>query len=240
MNSVTAIIDARTPQKAIETLQTYAEVFLFRSQDITYGAISCHPDIFLFQGSEHLIIAPNTPHDCLSFISSRNIPFVFGTSIIGKELTNSTNYNCIETEKHFFHKQGFTDNLILKSISKPFIALPQAYTRCSMIAISESAFITSDRGIEKVLKHQGFDVLYINPSCIVLPPYKNGFIGGCMGLWNNTLFIIGSLQTIENTEEVKEFILQRNIGIVELYDGPLFDGGGIFFCTKEIRPFSVS
>jgi hypothetical protein len=229
MNSVTAIIDARAPQKAIETLQQYCDVFLFRSENITYDAISCHPDIFLFQGKNKLIVAPNAPQDLIATLHHKGISFMYGNSEVGKELNNSTYYNCIETHSHLFHKQEFTDKVILESTKKKTINLPQAYTRCSMIALNEKAFITSDKGIEKVLLHNGFECFYVNPSTIRLPPYKHGFIGGCMGIFENRLFVIGSLESLENGDELRQFIQQQKLEIIELYNDNLYDGGGIFF-----------
>jgi len=118
MNSATAIIDARAPRKAIENLQKHFEVFLFQSQEITYDAISCHPDIFIFQGKSKLIIAPNAPQDIIKHLNYTKTAFEFGNSNVGKELENSTFFNCIETNNHLFHKQGFTDEKILSVAKK--------------------------------------------------------------------------------------------------------------------------
>ena len=229
MNSITAIIDARAPQQAIENLQMHCDVFLFQSRNITYDAISGHPDIFLFQGTNALIVAPNAPQYFLHFLQSKRLSVTIGETPVGKELADSTAYNCIETKTHFFHKQGYTDKSILQNLNKPLIQLPQAYTRCSMFALNQQAFFTSDKGIESVLVREGFDCFYVNPSTIALPPYKHGFIGGCLGLWNNTLFVIGNLDTIENNTALRCFIQQQSIEIIELSDGSLYDGGGIFF-----------
>ena len=229
MISTTAIIDCRTPHLAIEHLQNYASVFLFHSEELSYDAIACHPDIFLFQGTDSLFVAPNAPKELLSLLIEQNIRFEYGVSIIGKELENSCYYNCVETKTHFFHKQSFTDSKLLHAITKPFINLPQAYTRCSLFALTENAFITSDKGIVKKLLNEGFNCFYCNPSSILLPPYKNGFIGGCMGMFDNRLFITGSLDTIDNGANLRCFIENLHIEIVELYNGNLYDGGGILF-----------
>ena len=229
MTSVTAIVDARAPLKAIETLQQYCNVFQFQSSNSTYDAIACHPDIFLFQGTSNLVVAPNAPGDFIGLLKKKNINFVNGDSLVGEKLDNSTAYNCIETKTHFFHKQGFTDKVISELTNKHFVSLPQAYTRCSLMALNEKSFITSDRGIEKALVEEGFNCFFCDPSSIVLPPYKHGFIGGCLGLHSNNLFVLGSLKTLENYESLITFIQAQNLEIIELYDGPLYDGGGIFF-----------
>jgi hypothetical protein len=159
----------------------------------------------------------------------RNIAFTFGKLPIGKELDDSTSYNCIETESRFFHKLGFTDPNILNSISKLVVDLPQAYTRCSMFALNQNDFITSDKGIEKILVQQGFNCFYCKPTSILLPPYKHGFIGGCIGMVNNRLYITGSLSTLEDGNRLRNFIESRDIIIEELYNGNLYDAGGLFF-----------
>jgi hypothetical protein len=229
MISATAIIDCRAPRIAIEHLQNFANVFLFYSEDLSYDAIACHPDIFLFKGTDSLFVAPNAPKTVISLLIEQNVRFEYGVSLIGKELENSCYYNCVETKTHFFHKHSFTDTKLLHSLTKPFIHLPQAYTRCSLFALSENSFITSDKGIEKILLNEGFNCFYSNPSSILLPPYKNGFIGGCMGILDNRLFIIGSLDTLEKGADLRCIIENEGIEIVELYDGRLYDGGGIFF-----------
>ena len=229
MTSVTAIIDSRAPQKAIDTMRKYCNVFLFHSENSTYDAIACHPDVFLFQGIDSLIVAPNTPQNCIDLLQIKNCNYIFGESAIGSDLRNSTPYNCIETEKNLFHKVGFTDSQIVKTVVKPMVALPQAYTRCSMFALNENAFITSDKGIEKALLQNGFSCFYCDPQGIVLPPYNHGFIGGCMGMWDKRLFVIGSLNHLKDGNKMREFINAQNLELVELYDGQLYDGGGIFF-----------
>ena len=229
MNSTSAIIDARAPHEAIEKLREHGDVFLFRSYDVTYDAVSCHPDVFIFQSAQGLVVAPNTPPDCLEFLTGRGIIFLFGQSLVGNELGNTTQYNCIATRTHFFHKQGYTDEVVVGLNTRPLVSLPQAYTRCSMFAVDDRSFITSDKGIERVLVNHGFSCFYCDPSPIVLPPSRYGFIGGCMGMKDNILFVTGSLQSLDKGNELREFILRRGISIVELSNGKLYDGGGIFF-----------
>jgi hypothetical protein len=101
-----------------------------------------------------------------------------------------------------------------------------------MLVLSDNHYITSDRGIEKVLKKHGFSVLYINPAEIILPGMKNGFFGGCCGIFGNTVFIIGNLDFYKEGKIVRKFIKELGYKIVELYDGPLFDGGGLFIIDE--------
>ena len=109
------------------------------------------------------------------------------------------------------------------------INVKQGFTRCSILPFKNNSFITSDEGICKTLNEYKFDYLYVNPSDIVLHGHKNGFFGGCCGVYENKIFIIGSLKYFLEGEKVKDFINKNGGEIIELYDGPLFDGGSILF-----------
>lgn len=225
-----AIIDDRAPEEAIKNLQTEFDVFRFSTKGITYEAVSCHPDIFLFcQSANEYIVAPNTPIEVIEFLQKHNATIHFGTKCIGTELKNSVQYNCITTDEYLFHKQGFTDELILKKNStKKFISLPQAYTRCSMMCGREFAF-TSDQGISNILQKNCIAHRMVSPEKIQLPPYRNGFIGGCCSLIDDRIYFIGKLQYHEGGTELGKYLTEKGLKIIELYDGLLYDGGGIFF-----------
>ncbi len=224
------IIDARAPQMAINLLAQEFTVVPFRTQGITYEAISCHPDVFLFQYNGKLIVAPNIPQEYKDFFQNNNIDYSEGSTTIDETLHNSVAYNCVATSEFLFHKNGMTDLKILQHCnSKHFICLPQAYARCSMIALNNRAIITSDKGIAHALEQHKFDVCYIDPHEIMLPPYPYGFIGGCMGIRGTTIYIIGSLSHISNGEKLRQFAKKHEYTVVELYSGKLYDGGGIFF-----------
>ena len=224
-----AIIDSRAPKEAIEKLKETFDVLEFQSKGITYEEVSGHPDIFIFQDENQLIIAPNSPKELIDFLNKHKVNFTLGKKEVGTELNNSTQYNCITTKNHLFHKKGFTDEAILKTHNnKEFVNLPQAYTRCSLTKLNENNFITSDVGIQKELKNQGFNTLLVNPKNIKLPGYPYGFFGGTNGIYKNNFYLIGSLDHIENSKVISEFIIKNKLNLIELYDGPLYDGGGIF------------
>jgi len=229
-----AIIDSRAPQEAINNLKIHFDVFEFKSKNITYDEVSGHPDIFIFQEDNKLIIAPNSPKELIHFLKVENIDFTFGKKEVGKNLNDTTQYNCISNSEYIFHKKGYTDKVVLElSDSKNLIELPQAYTRCSLSKINDNTFITSDGGIKKALDKHNFQCLLVSPKPIKLPGYPYGFFGGTNGIFNNKMYLIGSLNYHPEGELIKEFIYRKNIEIIELYDGPLYDGGGIFFVDNQ-------
>lgn len=224
------IVDKRSPRKAIEFLRDRFDVFEFISHDSTYEAIAGHPDIFMYQHNDgSLVVAPNSPPDLLQKLDGMAVKYSIGVASVGYTLKESTMYNCIASGNYFFHKSGFTDSVVWeKNREKQFIGLSQGYTRCSMFAIGECIF-TSDKGIESRLMKQGVECCYVDPNGIELPPYKHGFIGGCCGELDGVIYFNGSLKYIKGGGLLKNYIKSHGYKIVELYEGSLYDGGGIFF-----------
>ena len=228
MNSPIAIIDARSPRQAIETLARRFTVIPFLSENCTYEAVAGHPDIFITQG-DITVLAPNTPPEVKQHISS----FVSGKATVGNDVRNSTPYNCVVTRNYIIHKQGFTDTAIIEhNPNKTYISVPQPYTRCNLLEITENVFITSDRGIYETLRKYNLECLPISPEGIQLPPYKYGFIGGCMGKFGDIIYINGSLSTHSEGDKIRSFIQDHSLQIEELHQGKLYDGGGIIFISR--------
>jgi Family of unknown function (DUF6873) len=226
-----AIIDKRCSKEIKNNLNKYVDaVFEFSSKNITYNAISGHPDIFIFQDGKKLIIAPNSPKELRQFLDAKKIHFSIGTKKVGFLLENSTHYNCFNTKNYFFFKQGIPDNSIRDYCSKKLpIELPQAYVRCSMFTINNEKIITSDLGIVKSLKSNKIDYFYFNPSEIAIKDHKNGFIGGTMGRLNDKVFFLGDLLKHKGGQALYEFITLNKQEVICLGKDYLYDGGGIFF-----------
>lgn len=226
-----AIIDSRSGKQAIDNLKKYVTgVYEFRTYGITGNAISGHPDIFLYQHERQLVVAPNAPDELFEFLHKNTIAYARGKWEVGDELYNSVQYNCLGTAHFLFHKSGYTDPSVLEiNRDKEYIHLPQPYTRCSLLHLSENNYVTSDRGIEKVLLRKGFTCFYFNPEEIIIRDHKNGFIGGAVGRWGKRLFFNGNIERHVDGQRLKEYLLKLDFDIVTLSDGYLYDGGAIFF-----------
>lgn len=225
------IIDSRSSKKAINKLKEYVEdLFTFQTIGITGNSISCHPDIFIYQDKNQLVVAPNSPVDLFEYLNNHNIAYLRGDREVGHEIDNSVKYNCLSTSQFFFHKSGYTDTAILEiNKDKEFVQLPQAYTRCSMVHLCEDNYLTSDRGIEKVLLQKRLSCFYFNPEEIIIHEHKNGFIGGAVGICGKRIFFNGNIELHSDGQRLKEHLLHLNFDIVNLSDEYLYDGGCIFF-----------
>jgi len=95
------------------------------------------------------------------------------------------------------------------------------------LPLKNDCFITSDRGIENILKQEGLSCLYVSPKEVLLPGFKHGFFGGACGVFDNSVFILGSLNYFSEGNAVKNYLTGLGYELCELVDGKLFDGGSI-------------
>ena len=224
------IADKKIPKKAKEKLAHFGQLILLETEGITYNAISGHPDIFICKINDHLIIAPNLPENYKQTLRDLNVSFIEGEEPVGEKYPESAKYNVVVTEKFLMHNFRYTDSAITnREEDLDLIHLNQGYSRCNLLPLKNDHFITSDEGVKRVLQNHNLDVLYVNPENIQLPGFKHGFIGGACGVVDNSLFILGSLKNYKEGEKINDYLQSLNFKIIELFDGPLFDGGSILF-----------
>lgn len=224
------IIDKKIPEEAKIKLSGYGDLLELETIGITYDAISGHPDIFFSVLNNDLIVAPNLPQKFREALKKHGISYHLGEQTVGKKYPESSIYNIVSTSQFLIHNLKHTD-LAVKDLAMGLdqIHVEQAYTRCNLIALKNERFITSDKGIEKALKKHSLEVFYANPDGIILPGFKNGFIGGCTGISGNQLFLIGSLHHYSLGDKLRKQINAWGYEVVELYNGPVFDGGSVLF-----------
>jgi hypothetical protein len=224
------IADKRIPEQAKANLQQYSEVLWLETRGITEESISGHPDIFFCQTNRLLFVAPNLPEVYKKTLSDKNIHFVEGSKSVGLAYPASAEYNVVATKKHIIHRTDITEQSILNDCSYlQQINVRQGFARCSLLPLNDNHFITSDEGIYKTLVAEGLTVLQVSARDIILPGQSYGFFGGACGVYENKIFIIGSLAHYPGGEKVISFVSNLGYEIIELYNGPLFDGGSIMF-----------
>ena len=224
------LCDKQLPSSAKVRLADFGEVIELSTENITYAAISGHPDVFCCPVGETLVVSSALPSEYNEIFNTHNIEWVFGEKPNGFNYPDSACYNAIVTDHLLIHNLTITDPKILELAgTRKQIHVNQGYTRCNLLPLPGEKFITSDKGIYTVLTQEGFEVLYVNPNGILLDGFPNGFIGGVCGVFENTVFIAGSLSLYNEGQKIRDFLSLHSLNIIELYDGPLFDGGSIIF-----------
>ena len=223
-------VNEQLPQNAKTALVHFAETVEFSAPGLLYEAVSAHPDLFFVQIENKLIVPPNLPPKYFQLLEKRAISFIVGQSPVGFRYPESAKYNAVITEKYFIHNLHISDTLLLEHAARlETIHVNQGYTRCNLLALGDTHFITSDKGIYRTLNAIGLQVLFVSPKGIELPGFNHGFFGGVCGVWQKTVFISGSLKYHPQGEFIRQFIAKAGFTVEELHNGPLFDGGSIIF-----------
>jgi len=227
------LLDRKMPEAAKEKLAAFGEVVEFATEGITYEAISGHPDIFFCPSPAGLIVAPNLPYNYFRILDQNSIHYIKGSLPVGLAYPETARYNSLVTEKYIIQNPGGSDPVIRnQNHGLKIISSKQGYVRCNLIALPNDSFITSDRGIEKLLNQHKLEVLFVEPTCVKLDGFEHGFFGGACGLLGNTLFVCGSLKYFNEQERIKSFAERSGVSIFELYDGEPVDVGTILFLDQ--------
>jgi len=222
--------NAGIPVAANKKLSQWGEFVPFQTHNIVYDAVSGHPDMFFCPVDGEWVVAPDVPWKYKKQLIKKEISFCEGENSVGEIYPQTAFYNAVVSEKYLIHNRKVTDPVIKqKAIGKTAIHVNQAYTRCSLLPLSQDRFVTSDEGIYQTLLKTGVEIYYFSPKGILLPGFRNGFLGGCCGIFENRVFIIGQLSFYPEGGKLRSVLQHCNYEIIELYDGPLFDGGSLLF-----------
>ena len=145
--------------------------------DHVSAPVSTHPDIFICK---------------MEFPTNNNNSKIFFGDIknLGNKYPDEAIYNACVTGKYFVHNLKISDSDILDWAEQnglEFVDVPQGYTRCNLLPVVPSNFITSDMGIFKALNNAGAEVLLISNKNVALTGYEYGFLPGCAGIISGDL-----------------------------------------------------
>jgi hypothetical protein len=231
------IADYRYPEEIKSKLAALGELVLFNASGSVYESIKGHPDIFLCETPGGLVVAPNTPAAIIKALEKHLRSYHLGKNPVGENHPATIPYNAVVTKTNIIHNEKHTDNRI-REINPELqsVHVGQGYTRCSLFPLDQNTLVTSDRGIEKALSKQ-FEVHFFSSEKVLLPGQKHGFLGGCLGRMDQTIFFAGRLDTLPEYKKLQDLLSEKNLDYTELYDGPLIDGGGLFFLRSETSRF---
>lgn len=224
------IADKRIPAEALDKLSNYGEVIDFATENIVYDSISGHPDIFFSQVVGQLIIAPNLPDFYKTILRDLKLPYKEGEFPVGAKHPETAGYNVVCTNTYLIHNFRYTDPVITRTGEDlELIHVNQGYTRCNLLPLKNDHFITSDESVFKTFNYLKLNILYVSTKDILLPGKTHGFLGGACGIVDDKIFIIGSLKHHSNGKKVTDYLTGLKYQVIELYEGPLFDGGSLIF-----------
>ncbi|MDD3011794.1 MAG: hypothetical protein PHU97_10815 [Bacteroidales bacterium] len=229
------IADYRISAPALAMLATKGSIFLFHHPTFN-GPLHGHPDLFLFTNGENRVVAPDAPPLLLSIMEKHGIQHIKGLWPAGTKHPETARYNAAALPDILIHNPMLTEQTILTLYTTGQIyAVKQGYSRCSTLLLDSEHLITSDKGIARVWQSAGKEALWVQSRKIILPGYDYGLFGGCCGIHKKEILLSGTLDTVEEVDEIRQFAANCGFSFVEPREGPLQDVGGIFIFSSTIE-----
>ena len=222
------IIDSRMRQVEKRYLSQFGTLIELPYQDIVYDEISSHPDIFFCKINNTLFHAPN-----VKINSNFGIP---GQSNIECDYPNDIKYNICQIGNRIIHNFKYTDSKVLSYINDNNlikINVSQGYTKCYICQTSDISCITSDSGINNLLKLNNIDSLLLENETISLldkngfKTNMKGFIGGATAIIDNTFILFGDIDRLKNKESLLKHINKYHLSIKDFKNLDIIDYGSI-------------
>ena len=237
--SLFAIVDERISEACEKNLCKEGFEIIKLPRDERLGSAVCsHTDILLFSHQNTLIASRQyiDAHEDVKEALYRAIPSLdlrLSDEEISHKYPLDAIFNAKAVKNKLFAKSDSVSKKILnyaKEKNLGIVSVKQGYVACTTLFVGEEFAITSDDGMARALRAEGMDVLKIHESeKIKLPPYRNGFIGGTAGIFGNTVYFLGNLNSHPEGKDIELNLLKRGYRAVSLDTNAdsLFDLGGI-------------
>ena len=230
------IVDSRLPRDCCKKLSDMGfELIKMPTWEKLDAPVSAHPDMLFFIAGDKIFTHRDyrvTAHSEFAKISKRGYDIIITDEEISAKYPNDVRFNCVQFGNIIYGKRKSTSRLIVEHADHnglSFCDVKQGYTKCSVCKINDGAAITSDKSLYNALTKNGVDVLLISPSHITLVGYDCGFIGGCTGTTDSSVYFSGNISLHPDGEKIRDFCLKHRKTPVSLSDSVLFDCGTMFF-----------
>lgn len=193
--------------------------------------IAGHVDIQMIKIDDNLFVHNDISKSFLKKIEKHINPVVCDEKLKSK-YPNHIYFNACISGSTCFHKTEFTAKKIRDYLSNKnfkLINVNQGYTGCSTLVNTNDSIITSNAEIHNIAQKNNISSLLIKPGYIDLPGYKYGFIGGCFGKLEKTIYLNGKFIEHPQYKQIIEFIKKNNLEINFLYGKNIFDSGSMVF-----------
>lgn len=229
--SVLAIISESAPPSAVSHLQRSFVTISLPADPFLAPPVASHPDmlitiidhtLFCHQG---YYTAASVQIDAITAMC--HLRLVCTTGPRGPEYPEDVGLNTLmlrDRQKLIARQASLATELL------PYLAADtrQGYAGCSSLYV-KGTILTADPSIRWAAEKLGVRVFALPSGEILLPGYDTGLIGGCGGVWNNTVYLYGNIRNCAPGRALKQFCHEAGVSIVELLDAPLSDYGGIQF-----------
>lgn len=238
------IADGRLPEEQVLKLTElgFTPVLLPPSPRLG-SAVASHADmLMLFDGD--VLITEREYYRSNSgliddIISHSGAELILSDAAFESEYPKDAIFNaCLAHDKIFVKSDSIAQEILSYARARGLkvVSTKQGYPACTALILSKNLAITSDIGMAKSLEKEGILTTIIdNTSKILLPPHEYGFIGGCAGIYRDTVYFTGDINAHPDSKKIKATISDAGLKCVSLACGELLlDVGGLRFFDEAI------
>lgn len=211
------------------------ELIEIKQSDKVYSEISAHVDIFTCKIGNKLIVEPSQ-YKYIKEQLQDEYSIEEGKEKVETNYPFDIKYNVCTIGKKALHNFEYTDSKIKEKLIKQgyeLINTTQGYTNCSIAVIDDNSAIVTDKGLYKILQKHNVDVLYLEyePNIKLLSDdsysSRRGFIGGTISRVDDSVIVFGDLRKIDKDEQIRSFIENRNLKLIDFTGLDVIDYGGV-------------
>ena len=226
------IVDRCMDESLLKTLKkNNIKYYKTSSLDYLYKPVNTHPDMQIHFVDDLTAVAAPDVFDYYRNILPHDITVLKGSKNPGSTYPEDTAYNVAKVGKKVIGRIATVDDRIKEIYAErgcEFVDVKQGYAKCNLCIVDENSVITEDEGLFEKLSKKAIDVLKIQAGEVLLPGFKNGFLGGASGfISKNKLAFCGNLKMHPQYNEFFSFLKDRNIDIIQLSSTKLCDYGSI-------------
>ncbi len=195
------------------------------SSDCVSDTISTHSDILYLKTEDKHVIISHCQKANLSILEKAGYSVDINHDLKPGYKTESY-LNFIINKEYAISNPKTALNL---NLSQKRINVKQGYTKCSVLCVNESAYITADNGIHKILLDNNLDCLLLENTHINLTGYEYGFIGGASAkISEREILFFGDIPNMEEKKKVVEFLNKYSVKAIFIENKMLNDIGSAF------------
>ena len=157
---------------------------------------------------------------------------------VSEKYPNDCKLNALRLGNKLFLKADSASEYLICAAERAgieIVSTNQGYPACTVLKLNDSAVITADQGMAKILTEHSIRVTTIQNGAIELHPYEYGFIGGAGGVCDGVLYFFGNPEHHPDADKILTAAKNEGLRIVALSNGPLRDLGGILFVEGDIN-----
>ena len=194
------------------------------------NSLATHSDMLAVKIGDRIVL-DGSQQKLYEHFSSSGRPCIYSEKNVRSGYPDDVPLNCAVVGGHLICRKSAVSKTVLtlaENNGLKIVDVNQGYAKCSTCVVDENSVITDDISIHKACCANKIESLLVSKGSVSLEGYDYGFIGGCSGLLEKGLLAFcGDISTHADFAKIDDFLKQRGVEYVSLFNGKLIDVGGI-------------